>query len=68
MKQAEQGVHGAINTCATRRTQRRRSKTVSATGADELIVQAVVSQPAEVERLYRRVRDDSGVWWPMATR
>jgi len=26
MKQAEQGVHGAINTCATKRTQRRRSK------------------------------------------
>jgi len=41
---------------------------VSAKGADELIVQADVSQPAEVERLYRRVRHDSGVWWPMATR
>jgi len=43
-------------------------KKVSVKGADELIVQADVPQPAEVERLYRRVRHDSGVWWPMATR
>jgi hypothetical protein len=68
MKLAEQGVHGAVNSSATKRTQRWRSKKVSAKGADELIVQAGVSQPAEVERLYRRVRHDSGVWWPMATR
>jgi len=36
MKEAEQGVHGTINTCATERTQLRRSKKSECEGSGRI--------------------------------
>ena len=60
LKLAEYGVHVAINYLRDQASAKATLEQVRAQGADGFIVQADVSQPAEVERLFRRVRDEFG--------
>src|SRR5712691_4027698 len=60
LKLAEHGVHVAINYLRDETSAKATLQQVRAQGADGFIVQADVSQPAEVERLFRRVRDEFG--------
>ena len=60
LKLAEHGVHVAINYLRDEASAKATLEQVRAQGTDGFIVQADVSQPAEVERLFRRVRDEFG--------
>src|SRR6266550_388728 len=60
LKLADQGVHVAINYLRDERSAKSTLEQVRARGADGFIVQADISQPAQVERLFRRVRDEFG--------
>jgi NAD(P)-dependent dehydrogenase (short-subunit alcohol dehydrogenase family) len=60
LKLAEQGVHVAINYRSDEASAKATLEKVRTKGADGFIVQADVSQPAQVERLFQRVRDEFG--------
>jgi NAD(P)-dependent dehydrogenase (short-subunit alcohol dehydrogenase family) len=60
LKLAEQGVHVAINYLRDEASAKATLEQVRAKGSDGFIVQADVSQPPQVERLFRRVRDEFG--------
>lgn len=60
LKLAEHGVHVAINYLKDEASAKTTLEQVRARGADGFIVQADVSQPAQVERLFRRVGDEFG--------
>src|SRR5881227_3744199 len=60
LKLAEQGVNVAINYVRDETSAKSTLEQVRTRGADGFIVQADVSQPAQVERLFRRVRDEFG--------
>jgi enoyl-[acyl-carrier protein] reductase III len=60
LKLAEQGVHIAVNYLRDEASAKATLEQVRTRGADGFIVQADVSRPAEVERLFRRVRDEFG--------
>jgi len=60
LKLAEHGVHVAINYLRDEASAKATLEQVRARGADGFTVQADVSQPAQVERLFARVRDEFG--------
>src|SRR2546421_8073838 len=60
LKLADHGVHVAINYLKDERSAQATLEQVRARGADGFIVQADVSQPAQVERLFDRVRNEFG--------
>jgi len=60
LKLADHGVHVAINYLKDERSAQATLEQVRARGSDGFIVQADVSQPAQVERLFDRVRDEFG--------
>jgi NAD(P)-dependent dehydrogenase (short-subunit alcohol dehydrogenase family) len=60
LKLAEQGVHVAINYVKDEASAKATLDQVRARGADGFVVQADVSKPAEIERMFRRVRDEFG--------
>src|SRR5437762_11139946 len=60
LKLAEHGVHVAINYLRDEAAAKATLEQVRARGADGFIVQADVAKSAEVERLFRRVRDEFG--------
>ena len=60
LKLAEQGVHVAINYVKDEASAKKTLEQVRARGADGFVVQADVSQPAQVERMFDRVRDEFG--------
>ena len=55
LKLADHGVHVAINYLRDEASAKATLEQVSARGSDGFTVQADVSQPAEVERLFNRV-------------
>ena len=57
---AERGVHVAINYLRDEASAKATLEQVRALGSDGFTMQADVSQPAQVERLFRRVRDEFG--------
>ncbi len=57
---ADHGVHIAINYLKDEAAAKATLEQVRARGADGFTVQADVSQPAEIERLFKRVRDEFG--------
>jgi NAD(P)-dependent dehydrogenase (short-subunit alcohol dehydrogenase family) len=57
---ADHGVHVAINYLRDEKSAKATLEQVRARGADGFIVQADVSKPAHVERLFERVRDEFG--------
>jgi NAD(P)-dependent dehydrogenase (short-subunit alcohol dehydrogenase family) len=60
LKLAEHGVRVAINYVKDDASARKTLEAVRARGADGFIVQADVSQPADIERLFARVRSEFG--------
>jgi NAD(P)-dependent dehydrogenase (short-subunit alcohol dehydrogenase family) len=60
LKLADHGVHVAINYLKDEASAKATLEQVRARGSDGFIVQADVSKPAEVERLFGRVRDEFG--------
>ncbi len=60
LKLADHGVHIAINYLRDERSAKSTLEQVRARGSDGFIVQADVSQPAQIERLFNRVRDEFG--------
>lgn len=60
LKLAEQGVHVAINYLRDEASAKATLERVRATGADGFIVQADISQPDQIERLFGRVRNEFG--------
>jgi enoyl-[acyl-carrier protein] reductase III len=60
LKLAEHGVHVAINYLKDEASAKVTLEQVRARGADGFTVQADVSQPQQVERLFQRVRDEFG--------
>jgi enoyl-[acyl-carrier protein] reductase III len=60
LKLAEHGVHVAINYLKDEASAKNTLEQVRARGSDGFLVQADVSQPAQVERLFKRVRDEFG--------
>src|SRR3954462_14767398 len=60
LKLAEQGVHIAINYLRDEASAKKTLDQVRAHGSDGFIVQADVSKPTEVERLFHRVRAEFG--------
>jgi NAD(P)-dependent dehydrogenase (short-subunit alcohol dehydrogenase family) len=60
LKLAEQGVHIAINYLKDEVSAKATLDQVRARGADGFIVQADVAQPQQIERMFRRVRDEFG--------
>ena len=60
LKLAEQGVHVAINYLKDEASAKKTLEAVRSRGADGFIVQADVSQPAQIERLFGRVRSEFG--------
>lgn len=60
LKLAEQGVHVAINYLRDEASAKSTLDKVRAKGADGFIVQADVSQPSQIARLFGRVRDEFG--------
>jgi enoyl-[acyl-carrier protein] reductase III len=58
LKLAEQGVHVAINYLKDEASAKATLEQVRARGADGFIVQADVAQPAQVERMFARARDE----------
>ena len=61
LKLAEHGVKVAINYLRDEASAKSTLEQVRTRGADGFIVQADVSQPAQVERLFRRVRDEFSI-------
>jgi NAD(P)-dependent dehydrogenase (short-subunit alcohol dehydrogenase family) len=57
---ADHGVHVAINYLKDEASAKATLEQVRARGADGFTVQADVSQPREIERLFKRVRDEFG--------
>jgi enoyl-[acyl-carrier protein] reductase III len=57
---ADHGVHVAINYLKDETSAKATLEQVRARGADGFTVQADVSQPQEIERLFKRVRDEFG--------
>ena len=60
LKLAEQGVHVAINYLKDEASAKSTLEQVRARGADGFIVQADVAEPAQVERMFARTRDEFG--------
>ena len=60
LKLADHGVHVAINYLKDEASAKATLEQVRARGADGFIVQADVCQPAQIERLFERVRDEFG--------
>jgi len=60
LKLAEEGVHVAINYLRDEASAKATLDSVRAKGADGCIVQADVSRPADLARLFARVRDEFG--------
>jgi enoyl-[acyl-carrier protein] reductase III len=60
LKLAEHGVHVAINYLRDEASAKATLEKVRARGSDGFIVQADVCQPAQVERLFDRVRNEFG--------
>ena len=60
LKLADHGVHVAINYVKDEGSAKATLEQVRARGADGFIVQADVSDPAQVERLFGRVRNEFG--------
>src|SRR5687767_9619806 len=60
LKLADHGVHVAINYLKDEASAKATLEQVRARGADGFTVQADVAQPAQVERLFSRVRDEFG--------
>jgi NAD(P)-dependent dehydrogenase (short-subunit alcohol dehydrogenase family) len=60
LKLAEHGVHVAINYLRNEAAAKATLEQVRARGSDGFVVQADVSQPKEVERIFDRVRDEFG--------
>lgn len=60
LKLADHGVHVAINYLKDEASAKATLDQVRARGADGFIVQADVCQPAQIERLFTRVRDEFG--------
>ena len=60
LKLADHGVHVAINYLKDEASAKATLEQVRARGADGFTVQADVCQPAQVERLFRRVGDEFG--------
>lgn len=60
LKLADHGVHVAINYLKDEASAKATLEQVRLRGADGFTVQADVSQPAQVERLFGRVRDEFG--------
>jgi enoyl-[acyl-carrier protein] reductase III len=60
LKLADHGVHVAISYLRDESSAKATLEQVRARGSDGFIVQADVSQPAQVERLFARVRDEFG--------
>jgi enoyl-[acyl-carrier protein] reductase III len=60
LKLADHGVHVAINYLKDEASAKATLEQVRSRGADGFTVQADVSQPAEVERLFSRVRSEFG--------
>jgi NAD(P)-dependent dehydrogenase (short-subunit alcohol dehydrogenase family) len=60
LKLADHGVHVAINYLKDETSAKRTLEQVRSRGADGFIVQADVSQPAQIERLFKRVREEFG--------
>jgi NAD(P)-dependent dehydrogenase (short-subunit alcohol dehydrogenase family) len=60
LKLADHGVHVAINYLKDEMSAKRTLEQVRSRGADGFIVQADVSQPAQIERLFKRVREEFG--------
>ena len=59
-KLADHGVQVAINYLKDEASAKATLEQVRARGADGLIVQADVGQPQQIERMFRRVRDEFG--------
>ena len=60
LKLAEQGVHVAINYVRDEASAKKTLELVRAQGADGFIVQADVCEPAQIERMFERVREEFG--------
>jgi NAD(P)-dependent dehydrogenase (short-subunit alcohol dehydrogenase family) len=60
LKLAEHGIHVAINYVKDEASARATLEQVRARGADGFTVQADVCQPQQIERLFKRVRDEFG--------
>ncbi|HEU4523134.1 MAG TPA: SDR family NAD(P)-dependent oxidoreductase, partial [Thermoanaerobaculia bacterium] len=60
LKLAEDGIQVAINYLKDERSARATLEQVKARGGDGFIVQADVSEPAQVERMFKRVRGEFG--------
>ena len=60
LKLADHGVHVAINYVKDEASAKATLEQVRARGADGFIVQADVSQPSQIERMFKRVRDEFG--------
>lgn len=60
LKLADHGVHVAINYLRDEASAKATLEQVRVRGADGFTVQADVSQPAQIERLFKRVRDEFG--------
>ena len=60
LKLADHGVHVAINYLKDETSAKSTLDQVRARGADGFTVQADVAQPAQVERLFQRVRAEFG--------
>lgn len=60
LKLAEHGVHVAINYLRDEASAKATLEQVRARGSDGFTVQADVSEPQQIERLFKRVRDEFG--------
>ena len=60
LKLADEGVHVAVNYLTNEAAAKATLEQVRARGADGFIAQADVGQPAQLERLFRRVKDEFG--------
>ena len=60
LKLADHGVHVAINYLRDEGSAKATLEQVRARGSDGFIVQADVSQPPQIQRLFKRVRDEFG--------
>jgi NAD(P)-dependent dehydrogenase (short-subunit alcohol dehydrogenase family) len=60
LKLADHGVHVAINYLRDEASAKATLEQIRARGADGFTVQADVSQPSQIERLFGRVRDEFG--------
>ncbi len=60
LKLAEHGVHVAINYLRDEASAKKTLEQVRARGSDGFTVQADVSKPADLERLFARVKEEFG--------